>query len=432
MGNNHACKTVELGDIKIKMHDGVIRTQTDVRHVLDLRKRLELKEVVETHVNTYGINVLCGVGLLTTPYALKEGGWLSILLLFVLGSIAFYTGILLKKCLDSSPELQTYPDIGFAAFGMTGRIFVSIVLYLELYASCVEYITLVGDSLASLFPNARLNLLGLILEPHRLFALTTALAVLPTVWLRDLSLLSYLSAGGVIATVLVIICLFWVGIVDGIGFHRTGTALNLVNLPVSLGLYGVCYSGHSVFPNIYSSMKKQEDFPTVLLACFGICTILYAAVASAGFLMFGDSTMSQFTLNMPAQLLTSKVAIWTTVVNPLSKYALTMTPVALSIEELLPSNRQSHSNVVLLRTMLVLTSLIVSLSIPFFGLVMALLGSFFAMLLTLIMPCACYLSIKRKSVSNLHVSACIFVMILGVVCSCVGSYSSIKNIVDEL
>lgn len=73
-----------------------------------------------------GINVLCGVGLLTTPYALKEGGWLSILLLFLLGLIAFYTGILLKKCLDSSPELQTYPDIGFAAFGMTGRIFVSV------------------------------------------------------------------------------------------------------------------------------------------------------------------------------------------------------------------------------------------------------------------------------------------------------------------
>ncbi|XP_020243104.1 uncharacterized protein LOC109821325 [Asparagus officinalis] len=40
MGNNHAYKTVGLGDIKIRMHDGVVRTLTDVRHVPDLQKNL--------------------------------------------------------------------------------------------------------------------------------------------------------------------------------------------------------------------------------------------------------------------------------------------------------------------------------------------------------------------------------------------------------
>ena len=40
MGNNHACKTVVLGDIKIKMHDGVVRTLMDVRHVPGLWKNL--------------------------------------------------------------------------------------------------------------------------------------------------------------------------------------------------------------------------------------------------------------------------------------------------------------------------------------------------------------------------------------------------------
>lgn len=73
-----------------------------------------------------GLNVLCGVGLLTTPYAVKEGGWLGMLLLLGFGSISFYTGILLKRCLDSSPELQTYPDIGQAAFGRTGRLCISV------------------------------------------------------------------------------------------------------------------------------------------------------------------------------------------------------------------------------------------------------------------------------------------------------------------
>lgn len=46
---------------------------------------------------------------------------------------------------------------------------------------------------------------------------------------------------------------------------------------------------------------------------FLLCTILYAGVAAAGFLMFGESIKSQFTLNMPQQYLSSKLAVWTTV-----------------------------------------------------------------------------------------------------------------------
>ncbi|KAL7184472.1 hypothetical protein ACSBR2_026600 [Camellia fascicularis] len=261
-----------------------------------------------------GMNVLCGVGILSTPYAVKEGGWAGISILIIFAVLSFYTGLLLRSCLDSQPGLETYPDIGQAAFGTTGRFAISIILYVELYACCVEYIILESDNLSSLFPNAHLNLGGFVLNSHHLFALLATLAILPTVWLRDLSLLSYISAGGVIASILVVLCLFWVGLVDKVGFESEGrTTLNLTTLPVAIGLYGYCYSGHAVFPNIYTSMEKPSQFPSVLLASFGICTLMYAGVAVMGYLMFGDSTLSQFTLNMPQDLVVSKIAVWTTV-----------------------------------------------------------------------------------------------------------------------
>ncbi|WRX11962.1 Amino acid transporter [Theobroma cacao] len=227
-----------------------------------------------------GINVLCGVGILSTPYAAKEGGWLGLIILFTF----------------------------------------AIILYVELYACCVEYIILEGDNLSSLFPNAHISLGGFELNSQRLFALMTTLAVLPTVWLRDLSVLSYISAGGVVASILVVLCLFWVGLVDQVGFHNKGTTLNLASLPVAVGLYGYCYSGHAVFPNIYTSMAKPNQFPSVLIACFGICSLLYAGTAIMGYTMFGEATESQFTLNMPKDLIASKIAVWTTVVNPFTKY----------------------------------------------------------------------------------------------------------------
>ncbi|CAD6267346.1 unnamed protein product [Miscanthus lutarioriparius] len=342
-----------------------------------------------------------------------------------------YTGLLLKRCIDSSPNIETYPDIGQVAFGIFGRIFVSVILYLELYASCVEYITLLGDSLSSVFPSAHLAFTGIDLNAHNLFAITMALAILPSVWLRNLSLLSYLSAGGVIATITVIVCLFWVGIGEGIGFHFSGPVVNVTHLPVALGLYGYCYSGHSVFPNIYSSMKERSQFPFVLLFCFTVVTLVYAGVAVSGFLMFGESTMSQFTLNLPQQYIPSKIAIWMTVVNPYTKYALTMTPVALSIEEALPKKMQSYLVGMSVRTCLVFSTVAVALLFPYFALVMALLGSVFTMLVALILPCACYLSIKKGAVPLWEIILCIIIIMIGVVCACIGSYTSINRMISS-
>ncbi|XP_019194528.1 PREDICTED: vacuolar amino acid transporter 1-like isoform X1 [Ipomoea nil] len=402
---------------------------TTITHEVPMPKQSSFGQAVLN-----GINVLCGVGILSTPYAVKEGGWLGLPILFIFAVLSYYTGILLRSCLDSQPGLETYPDIGQAAFGSTGRVVISIILYVELYACCVEYIILEGDNLSSLFPNAHLNLGGLHLDAHHVFALMATLAVLPTTWLRDLTVLSYISAGGVVASVLVVACLYWAGFVDDVGFESKRTTLNLSTLPVAVGLYGYCYSGHAVFPNIYTSMENRNQFPAVLLASFGIVTLLYAGTAVMGYMMFGDSSESQFTLNMPNDLVSSKVAVWTTVVNPFTKYALTIAPVAMSLEELIPSgqgkSRWMYS--IFIRTALVVSSLIVGLLIPFFGLVMSLIGSFLTMLVTLILPCACYLSVLRGKISYIQASACVVVMGVGVVSSAFGTYSALFQIVESL
>ena len=40
MGNNMSCKVIGIGTVKIKMHDGVVRTLTEVRHIPELKKNL--------------------------------------------------------------------------------------------------------------------------------------------------------------------------------------------------------------------------------------------------------------------------------------------------------------------------------------------------------------------------------------------------------
>ncbi|CAI5505913.1 unnamed protein product [Closterium sp. Naga37s-1] len=305
-----------------------------------------------------GVNILAGVGVLSTPYALMQGGWAGLLLLVLLAAICCYTGLVLRFCLDSEPGLETYPDIGEAAFGQMGRLLISIVLYVELYACCVEFLILEGDNLGAMFPQLGLSVLGVHLTSRHLFVLVSALCILPTMYLRDLSLLSYVSAGGVVASVVVVSSVAWVGVAD-VGFHQSGPLLSIWGMPVTIGLFGFCYSGHAVFPNIYMSMRNRNEFNKVLYCSFILCTLIYGGMAVMGFTMFGSALENQITLNLPRQFIASKIAIWTTVM-------------ALCLEELLPLDPYSpgyRRASLAIRTALVVSTVVVALLVPFFEVV---------------------------------------------------------------
>lgn len=103
----------------------------------------------------------------------------------------------------------------------------------------------------------------------------------------------------------------------------------------------------------------------------------------------------------------------------------------MSLEELLPPNQQKYANIIMLRSSLVVSTLLIALSVPFFGLVMALVGSLLTMLVTYILPCACFLAILKRKVTWHQIAACSFIIVVGVCCACVGTYSSLSKIIQN-
>ncbi|KAL3694624.1 hypothetical protein R1sor_008275 [Riccia sorocarpa] len=380
-----------------------------------------------------GMNILAGVGILSTPYALSQGGWLSLGILLLFGVICLYTGILLRKCMEADESIASYLDIGQAAFGPNGRFLIAIVIYVELFCATVEYLIMEGDNLASIFALPDFQIGSFTVTAHQVFVVLSALLFMPTVWLRELSLLSYLSAGGILACVAIVFVVGYVGAFRGIGFNHTGTFVHLSGLPMAVGISAFCYTGHAVFPSIYNDMKDKSQFSKVLTLCFISITILYGVTAVEGYTMFGEDVKSQVTLNLPTSLVSSRVAVWIIVIIPFAKYALTITPVAQSLEEFLPWDSESKEfrrGSICIRSLLVLSTVVVALTVPFFGLMMAFIGSSLSIMGAVILPCLCYSRI-HKEISCAERSVLVIVIVIGIAAGIIGTYTSILGIVRK-
>ncbi|XP_021768861.1 amino acid transporter AVT1I-like [Chenopodium quinoa] len=378
-----------------------------------------------------GLNAIIGVGLLSMPYALASGGWLSLILLLAISGAAGYAGVLTKRCMDANPKIKTYADIGEAAFGKLGKTIVSIVLYVDLYLVLTGYLILEGDNLHNLFPNMNIHMKGISIGGKQSFVIIIAVALLPTVWLDNLSILAYISATGVVSALLILGSVLSVGVFDGVGFHNKGELLNWKGVPMAMSLYMFSYSANPVFPTLYTSMKKKHHFSKVLIIGFACATICYTSMAILGYLMFGSALQSQITLNLPTHTISSKIAIYTAWISPLSKYALMMEPVAATTESWFPKYQKNKGFKILLRTILVATQVVVAVTIPFFGSLMSLVGALLSATASITIPCLCYLKISKKSGRSIEHMFIMLLILLSLVIVALGTYTSLRSIIKE-
>ncbi|KAJ8434470.1 hypothetical protein Cgig2_006276 [Carnegiea gigantea] len=310
-------------------------------------------------------NCIPGAGILSVPYALASGGWLSILLLFAIALVTLYTGLLIRRCIEEDSTIITYLDIGEPAFGNIGRSIVSVFMNGELYLIVAGFLIVEGYNLHNLFPEVQFEAYGLKVGGRAGFAIIVALIILPSVWLDNLSILPYISATSVMASVIIVVSIFWVGAFDGIGFHHKGDLISWSGVPTAVSLHSFCYCAHTDFPTLYNSMEKRHHFSQVLFLCFLCTTIIYAAMAMTGSLMFGPTVDSQITLNLPIQKLSSRIAVHTTLVNPLSKYALMLEPISRATENWFPGHHKKRHIRILIRTSLFATQVLCSFSCSF-------------------------------------------------------------------
>lgn len=148
--------------------------------------------------------------------------------------------------------------------------------------------------------------------------------------------------------------------------------------------------------------------------------------------MFGEHLASQVTLNLPTKNISSKIAIYTTLMNPITKYALVIAPIAASVEETFPF-RESKMMSCIIRTCLVMSTVFVALLVPFFGYVMAFIGAFLSITVSILFPCLCYwkIAIGFKRI-GVEMSVILMIVFIGTFVAVVGTYTALTNIINEV
>ncbi|XP_065859137.1 amino acid transporter AVT1H [Euphorbia lathyris] len=384
------------------------------------------------------IGMLIGLGQLTTPYALENGGWLSVLMLVGIGIICGYTSHLLGKCLENSPKSKSYSDIGEEAFGSTGRVIASVFIYMEIFMALVSYTISLHDNIATVFAGTEISKVFTWsgkLGSSQLLTMIAVMVALPSLWLRNLSSVSFLSSGGILMSLLIFGC---VGLTAILGYVRSNhriPLLHLQNIPSISGLYVFSFAGHIVFPNLYKSMKDPSKFTKVSIVSFSCVTILYTSLAFMGAKMFGPQVSSQITLSMPRNVIFTKIALWATVLTPMTKYALEFAPFAIQLEHSLPKSLTSKMKMIIRATVgsiILLVILALALSFPYFQHVLGLTGSLVSVSICIVLPCVFYIKISWPHIPKSSLILNVTLVVFGVLLGIVGTISSSRLLIITL
>jgi len=375
------------------------------------------------------VNVLMGIGLISFPFAFYLTGWLvGIIMLVFFALLTMHTAKILGKCMRIN-NLTNYSEIGYAAYGKKGYVFISLFFSFELFACSVSLIILIADSLVALFP----GLNGTMIKVLSFFLIT------PLTYPKHLGALAWGSLIGIFAIANLATILFYDGFSkeDAPGSLITPAEtyllpVNLMRVPLTIGILMAGFSGHSVFPTIYHDMREPRKFNKVVNISYGLTFLLYLLVAAAGYAMFGEKTLPEITQNIAEvpvySRFVNRLTIWLMVINPITKYGVNLIPLNANVEQiyapLVDSLPTGIREIIRLsgRTFISFLVVFVAIVFPEFHQVLCLLGSLFSMIICVIFPCMCYsvlykgkLSPKEIIINKTIIVVSTFIAIIGTV-----------------
>ena len=377
------------------------------------------------------VNFMEGIGFLAIPYALKEGGITAMVMFIIIPIIMWYNGTVLTECLYDEDEQGNkhrarsgYKDLGDVLLPKYGGYIVSGIIQLDLVLTAISHLVLFGSVMRHDLPSVPIT--------ERMWIGIAGGLVLPTVFLKSLSQIAWLSATSVISLIVVVVYVLWYGAANTNEWDLSTILLwDPEGVVTSLSILLYSYSAYTIIPSVEGSMADKAKFSRALSLAYVVSTSMKVSFAVFAFLSFGANTDAVILNSLPSGPVHIIVGSFFAL-NCILSYGLTIYPVIESVHKSLTTRIQNDkipdfvTNAVIRVTVVVL-SVVVAILVPSFLVIVSFIGGILDSPACYIFPIILRFKLKYKRLKIHQVCVDTFVVIFGVVTTLSGVPVSIKT-----
>ncbi|KAJ5081985.1 Vacuolar amino acid transporter 2 [Penicillium argentinense] len=352
-------------------------------------------------------NSIIGAGIIGQPYALRQAGMVTgILLLTALTVTVDWTIrlIVVNSKLSGADSFQATMQY---CFGKSGLIAISVAQWAFAFGGMIAFCIIVGDTiphvLEALFPALRdIPFLWLLTDRRAVIVLFVLGVSYPLSLYRDIAKLAKASALALVSMTVIVVAVITQGFrvpSESRGEIKSHLVINS-GLFQAVGVISFAFVCHHNSLLIYGSLKRPtlDRFATVTHYSTGVSLIMCLAMGIAGFLSFGSKTQGNVLNNFPLDNILVNIARFCFGLNMLTTLPLeAFVCRSVMTEYYFPDEPFNSHRHLIFTTSLVVTSMVLALVTCDLGMVFELIGATSAAALAYIFPPLCYIKLSSAS-----------------------------------
>ncbi|KAI9272658.1 transmembrane amino acid transporter protein-domain-containing protein [Phascolomyces articulosus] len=383
-------------------------------------------------------NVVCivaGTGLLGLPASLRQGGWAGLVMVLLAWWMSSYTAVIIQKCMykGKNKRLASFKEIATEAFGPIGgwvSFFFTSWIYL---GTPILYIVLSAGNLNQICAGTA-GEIGTI--PWTI--IWCAAIGIPYIFLKSMNNVAWTSAVGIVAIMACILITIVLAGIDAPNQLDTTVHDNVIwdGFPIALATISFSFGGNVVYPNVEGSMKNPKKWPITVIAGLSTCAVMYLAIAICGYYVYGRDVVSPIYNSTPDGA-AKTVAIVLITFNILVSAPILLVSFALDVEDMMNvtverlGKKKEFIIRFFLRTGIIVFCGVIGILLPFFDLLMSLIGAFANCAVILVFPVLFYLRLTGFRNKSIFLHLWHFLIILvGLVGLIFGTWTAIEDIID--
>ncbi|OZJ02862.1 hypothetical protein BZG36_04083 [Bifiguratus adelaidae] len=416
-------ETTPLNVLIAEEEEGLLSNEVDLYPEANIKLPKDGGTIFASFLNM--ANSIIGAGIIGLPYAFREAGLLTgILLLVSLTWLVDWTVELLMHSGKLSGR-ATYQDLVTFCFGRPGLIVISIFQFIFAYGAMCAYSVILGDTvphvIVFLFPSiTNIPVLSLFTSRQFVILFCTLAVSYPLSLYRDISKLAAASAFALVTIVIIILSVVIEGPRMPAELKGGGIGGDLFigsRVFEAIGVISFAFVCHHNSFIIFGSLKKPSlnRFATVTHLSMLISLLSCIIMALSGYLVFTDQTRANILNNFPQNNLIINISRFCFGLNMFTTLPLETFVCREVIENYFWAEQAfSTKRHFIITTGLILSALLIALATCNLGFVLELTGGCSATVLAFILPPACWLKLNA-SPQPFKRMACMACIVVGVV-----------------